>query len=64
MVFDMVLFILLFCFAKESCRIFVVYDKYYTVNKPEMLVCLQLAKNCEPKRQSEKKLEILKGRVL
>ena len=41
-----------------------VYDKYYTVNKPELLVCLQLTKNCEPKRQFEKKLEILKGRML
>ena len=38
--------------------------RVYNVNKPELLVCLQLAKNCELKRQFEKKLEILKGRLL
>jgi len=38
----------------------VVYDTYYNVNKIELLVCL--TKNCEQKKQFEKKLEILKGR--
>ena len=53
-------FVVLFC--QRNLQNFC--GTYYNVNKRELLVCLQLAKNCEPKRQSEKKLEILKGRML